>query len=552
MSFYLSARRILISLTHGVCIGVALAAATPSVPVGLAKSTSAPTLLPPTQPYACQALVEAIPVSISDPIPFLAAAACLRAADSSAPIRAVPGALLARLPGDKEWYLSNLRRFQGEQNIPHLLDMAYLAEARSLPQAEIYREAATAYILASDPFRAGLAYLRQAELDSMQAGNIQSNIATLLATSVSEISASRFLDSLTRTVAGKGSKSAQILERLCWDNRFYAGAYRNFMARSAMSSLPAQTFFETAQRFYSLGFYDYAAQILEKFSWRQANSPLFTQIRILYLRTSMQLQDWQSITNETVGASKPPDLSDEEAFIVATALVRLAHSAEAMPWLQRLEKAAAPWGFRAKLLKAQALASQGKFSEADAALDALKKDPQRQEATGPILFWQSYLALQRDRFAEAESLLVLASAYTGNDEAQRALEYRYWLLQDSGEARKHFFRGLPESPLPRDQRMASLDRIPAESGLWPAARLEKAKLLVSERRPDSALAVLVDVVKRFPEVSSSMAAGAQAAYIREKMPGGRDSALALYEDLLVKHQQGVIPEFSRGRIKALK
>jgi hypothetical protein len=47
-------------------------------------------------------------------------------------------------------------------------------------------------------------------------------------------------------------------------------------------------------------------------------------------------------------------------------------------------------------------------------------------------------------------------------------------------------------------------------------------------------------------------AEARAAFLEEKLPGGRQAALARYEDLLIKYQRGVIPEFSRGRIRALR
>ena len=58
--------------------------------------------------------------------------------------------------------------------------------------------------------------------------------------------------------------------------------------------------------------------------------------------------------------------------------------------------------------------------------------------------------------------------------------------------------------------------------------------------------------KRSPDRLAGFQAEAKAAFIAEKLPGGRQAALARYEDLLIKYQQGVVPEFSRGRIKALR
>jgi hypothetical protein len=186
-------------------------------------------------------------------------------------------------------------------------------------------------------------------------------------------------------------------------------------------------------------------------------------------------------------------------------------------------------------------------------LDALKRDPKRQEGTGPILFWQACLALDQGRFGAADSLLVLASAYTGTEESQRALDYRFFLLQDTAAAaRGPFFHGLPEAPRPAADRRANLDRVPAASPLWPFSQLEKAQILLAGSEPDSALAVFDAVAKRSPVRLAGYEAEARAAFLEEKLPAGRQAALARYEDLLIKYQRGVIPEFSRGRIRSLR
>ena len=153
----------------------------------------------------------------------------------------------------------------------------------------------------------------------------------------------------------------------------------------------------------------------------------------------------------------------------------------------------------------------------------------------------------------SDSLLVLASAYTGGEEAQRALDYRFFLLADtSAAARAPFFRGLPEAPRSSAERAKSLDLVPAGSAFWPFAQLEKAQIHLQSGEPDSAEAVFGRVAKKSPSRLAGFEAEARAAFILEKLPGGRQAALARYEDLLIKYQQGVIPEFSRGRIKALR
>jgi hypothetical protein len=97
-----------------------------------------------------------------------------------------------------------------------------------------------------------------------------------------------------------------------------------------------------------------------------------------------------------------------------------------------------------------------------------------------------------------------------------------------------------------------LDRVARESPLWPFAQLEKAQIHLQNGDPDSAEAVFDSVSKQSPDKLAGFQAEAKAAFTAEKFPGGRQAALARYEDLLIKYQQGVIPEFSRGRIKALK
>src|SRR5690606_7784738 len=115
-----------------------------------------------------------------------------------------------------------------------------------------------------------------------------------------------------------------------------------------------------------------------------------------------------------------------------------------------------------------------------------------------------------------------------------------------------FFRGLSESPRGNPERRRALDRVPEKSGLWPFAQLEKAQMYVKTGHTDSAAAVFDTVSKRSPDRPAAFHAEAKAAFMAEKMPGGRQAALARYGDLLIKYQQGVIPEFSRERIKALE
>jgi tetratricopeptide (TPR) repeat protein len=367
-----------------------------------------------------------------------------------------------------------------------------------------------------------------------------------------EIEPKRLLDSLSRAFVPRKASTAEILENLCWNHRHHPGAFRIFLARMDLERPDPSLVLDRAQRFHSLGYWDYASRLLDKVGWRKLPKAWYPQARALYLRNAYQLKDWAAVAAETEGPRSPP-LTEEEELIAAGAAVELGRPDAALPRIRTLGiKAESPWSFQARLLEARALLSQGKPAEAAAVLDGLKRNPMRKQSSGPILFWQGRVALQRGRFAAAESLLVLASAYTGNEEAQRALEYRHWLLLDTTAARVQFFRGLPEAPHPPAERMRALDAVPADSPLWTYARLEKAQIWLELRNPDSARAVFEEAARLSRDAKPALEAEAKAAFLAEKLPGGRDAALARFEDLLIKYQQGVVPEFSRGRIKALK
>jgi hypothetical protein len=523
----------------------------PAAPKAAPAQPSSAVVAPPGP---CRSQIDAIRPGTLDPETFLPAAECLRHADSAEGRygHVTPDARLqALLPDNRNWYVSQLERFTSRRDVPRALAMAYLAETRSPSDAQVWRAAAEAYVMAGETFRAALTYLRQIEADSSQGGYLQFQIENLIRSAGSDISPPRFLDSLAEGAAPRKAAAAQVLEQLCWSYRYYAGAYRLALEQLSRRDPGPGAVFDRVNRFLSLGYWDYAAGLLEKYPWRQASKPWPAMGRALFLRAHYQLQDWPALASETSSAK---NLGDEEEYIAAAALLHVGKPSESIGRLQKLEpRAEPPWGFRARLLEAQAQMALGKFREAGGILNLLKKDPDRREATGPILFWQGFMALQQSRFTAAESLLVLSSAYTGTAEAQRALDFRFWLLLDTTDAaRVPFFLGLPEAPHTPAERAAYMDQVPEGSPLWPYARLEKAQILLRQGQADAARAVLDEAAKRGQDRVAAFAADAQAAYLQEKTPEGRRAALARYEDLLVKYQQGVVPEFSRGRIKALK
>jgi len=516
----------------------------------------------------CGELLSALPIASPDPGPYLLAADCLRRQGS--PSRPADSLLKARLPGERSWYSSFLNRFRGDRDIPRALNMAYLAEAKAWDDAGIQKDLYSSYMMVPDTYRAGLALLKLAEIDTSQAFFIRAQFESLLHHTGSETPASAMLDSLTGGYRHKTAVTARMLEQAGWVNRNHTVAFRNFMAAMALGDSAPAPALERVLRFQSLGYFDHASSILDRLEWRRLPQPWKSRARERYLQIAMQLQDWIGIlaeTRQSAGPSKESGDSnrksgrktsgsgffEEEAVIAATARLKSGQPEEALDRLRDLPgNSHTPWSFRGRLLKAQALMAMEKPEEAARTLDALKRDPQRREGTGPILFWQGCMALDQGRFAAAESLLVLASAYTGAEESQRALEYRFYMLLDTGEARPHFFRGLSESPRGNPERRRALDRVPEKSGLWPFAQLEKAQMYVKTGHTDSAAAVFDTVSKRSPDRPAAFHAEAKAAFMAEKMPGGRQAALARYGDLLIKYQQGVIPEFSRERIKALE
>ncbi len=542
----------------------------------------------------CRDLLLTLPIGKTDPAPYLEAAACLRRRDSVAAGFRMPfelslrardraadatdSLLRARLPADRGWLITHLDRIRLKRDAGRSLDMAWLAEASLVAgignaraadgptDVDVFRELAAVYLTLPDPYHAALSLLRQAELDSTQASYVQYQLENALRTAGTEGTPTGLLDSLTAAYAHRTARTAEILEGLCWGNRDYPGAYRNLLTMLALKGATPSVALERVSRFQSLGYFDYCSAILEKMQWRKLPQPWLGLARSASMQIRYQLQDWPGLIAEAsagapsdsaarvTGTVRPPGFSPEESFFIATALLKLGKPQDALVRIRELEtKAEPPWGFRGRLLKAQAQMALGKPGDAGQTLDGLKHDPNRQEATGPILFWQSCLALDQGRYAAAESLLVLASAYTGSEESQRALDYRFFLLLDTVAAvRPLFFRGLPEAPRSSAERRKTLEKVPAGGPLWPYAQLEKAQILLQEGEPDSAAAVFDRVAKQSPDRLAAFQADAKAAFIEEKLPGGRQVALARYEDLLIKYQQGVIPEFSRGRIKALR
>lgn len=204
---------------------------------------------------------------------------------------------------------------------------------------------------------------------------------------------------------------------------------------------------------------------------------------------------------------------------------------------------------RREILGARLAASRGDWRGVDAALTAWNGSPARLEGTGEVLFWLGWSALHQARGARADSLFVLASAYQDDERSRDALEYRYAALLDNGPALQSYLRGLPESPLPHSLRLASLAQVASPSSLYPYARWHLA--LLHEARGDTTLSrPLLDTLARQGRGIAARRASLYLGLLRERH--APDTALAIYEALLVRNQQGAAAETARKRAQNLR
>ena len=184
---------------------------------------------------------------------------------------------------------------------------------------------------------------------------------------------------------------------------------------------------------------------------------------------------------------------------------------------------------------------------------AWKNSIERNQGSGEILFWLGWSALHQGKKTDADSLFVLSSAYTQEPGAQRgaqeALEYRFAALLESSPALLDYLRGLPESPLPDSMRLASLQRLPKTSRLYPYGQWQLA-LLVELLGDTTRSREILTQLAAAPGTLPGRKAAARLNYLRE--PTQLDSAKTGYEGLLMKQQQGVSSEFARKRLQIIR
>ncbi len=525
------------------------------------------TLFAATAPSPCLAIVTALPKSAPNLSLYSSALACLEKENGEKKVSIkdtsdkLDSIFSARLPSDRNLYLMSLENMQLHPEIKNPGSIFRLAEIKFPHDPIIQNQIAEVFKAQGNFYLAIWSYLKLVESDSSQYNMAQYQIGEILRNPDLDPSADQVYDSLAESFQAKRQASAKILEAWAWNFQNYKQAekYQGFFKDPAF-------LFERIVRFQNLGYFDYAAATLEKISWKNLPQPLFGKARLIFLQVNFGLKNYSAIVNESNrtnannGTKDWDKNNEEENYLLAYAYLKLGQGEKTLGMIESMtsgkprlfSNSPSPWKYSFQILKAQALIALGKNSEAGKILTGLKKDPERREGTGPILFWQSWLAISQNHWVEAESLLVLSSAYTGTEEAQRSLEFRFFLLQDTSANRSHFFKGLTESSKPAKDRIQELDSVSKTSALWPFSSLEKAQILVQQGQIDRAEAVLDHLSKNSPDKLAGFQAEAKAAFLLEKQPGGRQAALVRYENLVVQYQQGVIPAFTRGRIKALK
>ncbi len=508
----------------------------------------------------CQKQIAAIPNKSTETSLWIKAATCLQQINENKNSPEINALAQSKLPDDKHWYFATLQQYRQRGEIAAALQIAYLLDLRNFSDLETCNVLAEFYAFAAHYHLSGKAYLQTLRLDPNQIGNISVNLENLIRTAAVEIEPALLLDSLHRDIAQdltpKDLSALLVLENIGWQFRYYRGAMENFMHRLSLSMLKQDEIINEAQRFYNLGYDDYAALIFEKSSWEKLTGKAIAYPRLLFMRIHTQLKDYARLVTLYHSSLDKEDLLSEEQTLFAEALTRKGDNEEAITLAKKVvAQDITPWSFKANIIIARNQIAQHQLAQSQALLKKIKEDPRRQESSGSILFWQAFNFIHQRKYIAAESLLVLSAAYTGEAETELALQYRYYLLLDTSAAREAFFQGLSEAPWPPEQRRENLEKVPSHSELWPYAQFAKSEIFIEKRQLDSASIALQQIMQKSENPHATLKAQAKGVFLQERLSQAKQNVLAQYEELLIKYQQGVIPEFTRerlGRLRSLK
>jgi hypothetical protein len=442
------------------------------------------------------------------------------------------------------------------------LDLAYLAEIRFRDSPEIRHELNELYRLSSKFYLVGISYLHWLRLDNNNFNSAKHKLDNLFRTAKIEMTPKVLLDTLINTFSPHSSSTLSLLEQLSCKYKNYEGALAAYLGKVKLDSVKWQDTETLLKNFMAAGYYDYANLLLTESVWKKSPPSVYKIGQTYFLKINFHLKNWEVIIGEYKSIKKWKRASWENQFYCAAAFTRHKHnnsdSAQLFRTISRevcdnlIKQAPSPWNYKAVFIQTQNLIADKQYSQARELLKREKTRDLRMEGTGSILFWSAVVSIFEKKFRSADSLLMLAASYTEEEFTQRALELRHWLITDSSYAnRTLFFNGLEESPFTNNMKMTSLAKIPQTSPLWPYGQLETVRIYRQTGRIDSALIVLKRIQQGGYDQRIQLQAKALATFLKEER-AAISKSLAIYDEILLKYQQGVVSEFLRERIRHLK
>ncbi|MBF0430401.1 MAG: hypothetical protein HQK83_03930 [Fibrobacteria bacterium] len=471
-----------------------------------------------------------------------------------------------KLPEKESWFFNKLKQYRIHKELESASTLAWLAEIRFPHSTTLRQELTEIYKLNADFILAGKSYLNWLNIEETNKQFIFFSLSQLIQTVKTELNASEFLDSLIYGYSPHSTLSSSVLGELCRKYNHASGVLQCYRSQQAISHQLPWKETQTILRYFSdNNHWDYMLSVLKLTDWKKSkdlNTENYRTYEKFFLKASFHLKKWSNIVGILSPGNDWHHLDWEAQLHFSLSCIRYRQVSEdriqslrktARKILQHIRKNAPdPWQYRSILAKTELLIAENKFIEAKGLLQKEKDNPGRKESSSALLYWRAIINLFEQHYKKADSLLVLAGAYTTEESAGRALEIRYWLMLDSsGAHRKHFFNALPESPFGYHEKIYFLSKIPESSPLWPWGRLESATFIWKTGKPDSAVILLDSINKRYPNTWIGIKAKALQTYLRES-DQTVDSSLANYDEILLQYQQGVIPEFSRERIRQIK
>ncbi len=512
----------------------------------------------------CGELIALLPSNTRDLNKLQRVSFCLQQVASALKTPYYHSQLRLKLPEDETWFVRALNNYRIHREFSSGMGLAYLAEIKHRSSPAVRPVLNDLYFMSSAYLQAGLSNLQWVNADPRNYKSAQFNLDNIINTIQTSVPASVFLDSLVSGLGGGSMPVFALLKELCFSNGNFHGAFACALGQIKLGGLAWYEIEADLSTFCTQGLYDYADEILQGFRG-SGNVPVSIHALPYFYFIKFHLRDWESITAQYRSDSNWHLLPHESAYYLAKALFyhrnnsikaddTLNYGLEqaALIASSLRENATYPWIFKSAILLVEVNLARGDLKTAKDLIQKEKSNPYRKGGTGTVLFWESVLRLFENEFAKADSLLILSSAYTGEEFCQRALKYRQWLMLDTNsEYRTYFFKGLKESALSVKERIKNLVRVPIISPLWAHSQLEIAGILAENKQFKEAGTILSELIKSGQDQWIVMLAQSKNAFIKETIMPTSQKVLAIYDAILLKYQQGIISEFARERIQYL-